>query len=67
MIDCPNQWDCDKEFDEISKMLKSIDESLVGLCTRLERLERSLTTTSRVIWLLVGIGLVQVINMLWGA
>ena len=67
MSDCPEKQDCDKKFAEIATMLKSIDESLLGLCTRVDRLERSWTTTSRLVWLLVGVGLVQVINMLWGA
>ena len=72
MHDCPEKRDCDKKFAEISTMLKTIDESLrgngkVGLCTRVDRLERSWTTTSRLVWLLVGVGLVQIVNMLWGA
>ena len=66
------QHDYDEKFKTVFEKLDRIDSALrgngqVGMVTRLDRLERSMATVSRIVWLLVAVGLAQVVNMLWGA
>ena len=54
-----------EKLDRIDSALRGNGQ--VGMVTRLDRLERSMATVSRIVWLLVAVGLAQVVNMLWSA
>ena len=61
----------DEKFTIVFDKLDRIDAALrgngqVGMVTRLDRLERSMAAVSRIVWLLVAVGIGQVVNMLWG-
>ena len=67
---CSNEQVCKAEFAEIKDKLDRLDEAIrgngeLGLKTRIDRLERSEATRSRLLWLITASAVTMAATMVW--
>lgn len=72
MTDCDDRYDttCRGEFAELHAKLDRLDDSIrgngrVGLVRRVDRLEQSVQTLVRALWLVLGASITVVVATMW--
>ena len=70
MSECRNMIQCEKHFEVIHEKLDRLDEAVrgngkPGIQLRLDRLEASERSRSRLLWLIAGAALTLAVNTIW--